>query len=79
MKTKKLLKRIKQFLKPMYSLVYRTGDGRTAMYTIDSPRHVNEFGNVTQGLRTAGFRSYCYNRKGIRSFRYDRIVSMTRN
>ena len=49
------------------------------MYTIDSPRHMNEFGNVTQGLRTAGFRSYCYNRKGIRSFRYDRIVSMTRN
>jgi len=48
------------------------------MYTIDKPRHSNEFGNVSEALRTAGFRSYCYNRKGVRSFRYDRIISLNK-
>ena len=36
------------------------------------------FGNVTEKLRTAGFKSYCHNRGGVRSFRYDRIVSLNK-
>ena len=78
MKMKKILKKIKRLLRPLYTIVYRTKDGRTELYTIDRPSHSNEFGNVTERLRTAGFRVYCHNRGGIRSFRYDRIVALNR-
>ena len=75
---KKIAKRIIAWFTPVYKMVYKTADGRTAMYTINKPRHANEFGNVTEKLRTAGFRAYCHNRNGIRSFRYDRIVSLNK-
>jgi len=75
---KKILKKIKRWFTPLYSVVYTTQKGCTAMYTIEKPRHVNEFGNVRQHLQTAGFRAFCHNRGGIRSFRYDRIVSLNR-
>ena len=75
---KKTLKKIKKLLvNPVYNLVYKTLDGRTELYTITKPKHANEFGNVAQGLRTAGFRASCRNRDGeVRSFRYDRIVAL---
>ena len=75
---KKILNKIKRLFNPLYSLVYTTKNGRTAMYTIEKPRHSNEFGNVRECLRTAGFRAYCHNRDGVRSFRYDRIVSLNK-
>ena len=75
---KKMINAIKKFFNPLYSIVYTTKDGRTEMYTIDKPKHSNEFGNVSESLRTAGFRAYCYNRQAIRSFRYDRIVSLNK-
>ena len=40
---KKIIKRIKRFFNPLYSVVYRTEDGRTEMYTIEKPRHLHEF------------------------------------
>jgi len=73
---KKLLAKIARLFNPVYQVVYTTKEGKTQMYTIDKPRHSNEFGNVRECLRTAGFRAYCYNRQGVRSFRYDRIVSL---
>ena len=76
---KKLLAKISRLFNPLYSLVYKTKNGNTAMYTIEKPRHINEFGNVRECLRTAGFRAYCHNRNGIRSFRYDRIVSLNKS
>jgi len=75
---RKLINRIKRFFNPLYSVVYTTKDGRTEMYTIDKPSHTNEFGNVSQNLRTAGFRAYCHNREGVRSFRYDRITALNK-
>lgn len=75
---KKMIRRIINLFRPLYQVVYTTKDGRTAMYTISKPSHSNEFGNVTESLRTAGFRAYCYNRNAIRSFRYDRITSLTK-
>jgi hypothetical protein len=48
------------------------------MYTIEKPQHKNEFGNVAQAIKVAGFRSFCHNKGGVRSFRYDRIVSLTK-
>jgi hypothetical protein len=75
---KKLLAKIARLFNPVYQLVYKTKDGRVEMYTIDKPRHRHEFGNVAEALRIAGFRTYCYNKEGVRSFRYDRIVSLNK-
>lgn len=76
---KKILNKIIRLFNPLYTLVYKTKGGHTAMYTINKPRHSNEFGNVRECLRTAGFKAYCHNRDGIRSFRYDRIVSLNKS
>jgi hypothetical protein len=75
---RKLLAKIKRFFNPPYSIVYTTKDGRTQMYTIDKPKHEAEFGNIAEGRRAVGFRSYCHNRGAIRSFRYDRITSINK-
>ena len=76
---KKLIKKIKKALdKREWSVVYKTKDGRTEMYSISKPEHSHEFGNQKEGLATAGFRAFCYNRGAFRSFRYDRIVSLNR-
>jgi len=75
---KKLIAKIARLLNPVYQVVYRTKAGTTAMYTITRPKHSNEFGNSKEGLVVAGFRAHCYNRDGVRSFRYDRIVSMVK-
>ncbi len=75
---RKLINRIKRFFNPLYSVVYTTKDGRTEMYTIEKPTHANEFGNQIEGRTPVGFRSYCHNRDGLRSFRYDRIVALNR-
>lgn len=76
---KKMIRKIINLFRPLYTVVYTTKDGRTEMYTIDKPLHANEFGNVRECLRTAGFKAYCHNRKGIRSFRYDRITSLVKS
>lgn len=74
---KKILKVLKGLLgNRLYSVVYKTADGRTQMYTIDKPQHCHEFGNQKEGVNIAGFRAFCHNRDGIRSFRYDRIVAL---
>lgn len=73
-----LIKKIKRLFNPLYQVVYSTADGRTELYTIERPMHKNEFGNLAECLKVAGFRSYCHNKGGIRSFRYDRIVSITK-
>ena len=72
----KLLTKILNSLKPRYQLVYRTAQGATAMYTITKPTHSDEFDNITEGKDVVGFKSWCFNRKGFRSFRYDRIISL---
>ena len=76
---KQLLSKIARLFKPVYQVVYKTKEGTTAMYTISKPKHKNEFGNMKEGLSVAGFRAHCYNRGAVRSFRYDRIVSIVRS
>jgi len=75
---KKILFKLFRKFFPLWQVVYTTADGRTAMYTITKPQHKNEFGNYKEGNAIVGFRSFCLNRGGIRSFRYDRIVSLNR-
>jgi len=74
----KLLKKIKNLFSPKYQVVYTTQDGRTERYTINKPQYEYEFGNNGEGRKVVGFRSFCHNRQGIRSFRYDRVVSLVR-
>ena len=73
----KLLSKIKNLFSPKYQ-VYTTEDGRTESYTINKPQHDYEFGNKTEGRDVVGFRAFCHNRKSIRSFRYDRVVTLAR-
>lgn len=75
---KKLLAKIARLFNPVYQVVYKTKEGTTAMYTISKPKHKNEFGNMKEGLAVAGFRAHCFNRDGVRSFRYDRIISIVK-
>ena len=75
---KKLLIKIYRWFNPLYQVVYQTKDGRTEMYTITKPMHENEFGNQQEGKDVVGFRSFCVNKDGIRSFRYDNIISLNK-
>ena len=75
---KKLVAKIAKLFNPVYSLVYTDARGLTQMYTITKPKHVNEFGNVKEGRSVVGFKAHCYNRGGVRSFRYDRIISLNK-
>lgn len=75
---KRLLQKILRLFNPLYQVVYTTADGRTEMYTIRKPKHENEFGNLKEGKSVVGFRTFCENREGIRSFRYDRITSLNK-
>ena len=75
---KKMLMKLIRKLLPVWQVVYTTSDGRTAMYTITKPSHKHEFGNYKEGKPVVGFRSFCFNRGGIRSFRYDRITALNK-
>ena len=75
---KKLLAKIYRWFNPLYQVVYTTKDGRTEMYTITKHQHENEFGNLIEGKSVVGFRSFCHNKDGIRSFRYDQIISLNK-
>tara|TARA_A200000159_G_scaffold87121_1_gene80675 strand:+ start:1310 stop:1543 length:234 start_codon:yes stop_codon:yes gene_type:complete len=75
---KNLLKSILNLFISRYQVVYTAADGNTEMYTISKPSHRNEFGNKQEGKVVVGFKSWCYNKEGVRSFRYDRIVSLNK-
>ena len=75
---KKLLYKVFPFLKPVYNLVYRRRDGEVKMYKVSKPKLRNQFDNMREGQTNVGVRAWCYNKKGIRSFRYDGIVSLTK-
>jgi hypothetical protein len=75
---KKLLQKILLWFRPVYKVLYKTADGRVELYTISAPQHRNEFGNQKEGKSVVGFRSYCFNRKNFRSFRYDRIININK-
>lgn len=61
-----------------YYLVYRCADGKTKTYLIGDIDLYKSFGNKNESRDNAGFRAYCFARKQIRSFRHDRIVSLTK-
>jgi hypothetical protein len=76
---KKIIKFLLNRVRPSYDMVYRKKDGVTKMYRIKKPSLDDEFDNKKEGETSIGVRAWCYNRKGVRSFRYDGIISLTKN
>ena len=61
-----------------YFLVYRNEDNEVKTYEIGRPDLSESFGNKREVRRNIGFKAYCYGRQDFRSFRHDRIISLTR-
>tara|TARA_R100000008_G_C3518697_1_gene132806 strand:- start:183 stop:452 length:270 start_codon:yes stop_codon:yes gene_type:complete len=61
-----------------YLVVYKTEEGKIKSYIIAKPDLYESFGNKEEKRDNVGFKAYCYGRKQVRSFRHDRIVSITK-
>lgn len=61
-----------------YYIVYKCKDGRTKTYMVGDIDLYNSFGNKNEQRDNAGFRAYCFARSQTRSFRHDRIISITK-
>ena len=61
-----------------YYLVYRCANNKIKTYLIGDIDLYKSFGNKDEGRDNAGFRAYCFARNQTRSFRHDRIVSLTK-
>lgn len=83
---KKILKDIKLALYKLFShkeesqylVIYKTQENKTKSYIIKKPDLFESFGNKVESRDNVGFRAYCYGRESVRSFRHDRIVSITK-
>lgn len=61
-----------------YLIIYRTEEDKTKSYIIKKPDLYESFGNKGESRDNVGFKAYCYGRDSVRSFRHDRIVSITK-
>ena len=61
-----------------YLIIYKTEENKTKSYIISKPDLYDSFGNKKENRDNVGFKAYCYGRESIRSFRHDRIVSITK-
>jgi len=61
-----------------YYLVYKNLNGKIKTYQIGCIDLFNSFGNKKDGRSNIGFKAYCFGRKEVRSFRHDRIISITK-
>lgn len=76
---KKEIGRLRTLLKnKQYYVVYRTEEGRVKTYLIGDIDLYNSFSNKEENRDNAGFKAYCFARDEVRSFRHDRIVSLSR-
>ena len=61
-----------------YYVVYKNKDDKIKTYLIGGINLNNSFSNKEQNRDNVGFKAYCFARKQVRSFRHDRIISLTR-
>ena len=66
------------FSSSRYYIVYKCSDGKIKTYMVGDIDLYKSFGNKHESRDNAGFRAYCFARKQVRSFRHDRIVSITK-
>lgn len=74
----KLKKAVMKNSDQRYFVVYRNADSRVKTYEIGRPDLSESFGNQGEERNNVGFKAYCFGRKEYRSFRHDRIISLTR-
>ena len=53
-------------------------DKKIKTYLIGDINLYKSFGNKEERRDNAGFKAYCFARKSVRSFRHDRILSITK-
>ena len=69
---------INKYFRDKYYIVYRNSDKKIKTYLIGDINLYNSFGNKSEKRDNIGFRAYCFGRAEVRSFRHDRIVSITK-
>jgi hypothetical protein len=61
-----------------YYIVYKNREGEIKTYLIGDIDLYSSFSNKGDGRNNAGFKAYCFARDEVRSFRHDRIISITK-
>jgi hypothetical protein len=73
-----LKSKIKKMKNQKYFIVYKNTDNAVKTYEIGRPDLTESFGNKNEERNNIGFKAFCFARNEIRSFRHDRIISLTR-
>lgn len=73
-----IISKISNIFRPQYYIVYKNKQGEVKTYKIGKIDLYKSFGNKDCSRNNIGFKAYCYGRKQVRSFRHDRIVSITK-
>ncbi len=74
----KIVNSIKKIRESKYYIVYKNRDDKIKTYLIGDINLYNSFSNKEQERDNAGFKAYCFARNQVRSFRHDRIISITK-
>jgi hypothetical protein len=74
----KIIKVLNKLKSSQYYVVYRNKDNKVKTYLIGDIDLYKSFSNRSQDRDNAGFKAYCFARKQVRSFRHDRIISLTK-
>lgn len=61
-----------------YYIVYRDEKNKIKTYQIGNINLYNSFGNKKYSRNNVGFKAFCFARGQVRSFRHDRIISITK-
>jgi len=67
-----------KLLSKKYYIVYKCSDNKIKTYLIGDIDLYKSFGNKREERDNAGFKAYCFGRNQVRSFRHDRIISLTK-
>lgn len=73
-----IINSLKRIRRNQYYVVYKNKDDKVKTYLIGDINLYNSFSNKDQDRDNAGFKAYCFARKQVRSFRHDRIISITK-
>ncbi len=77
-KVKTFSEKLRHAMSHKYYLVYKCRDNKIKTYLIGDINLYKSFGNKSEKRDNAGFKAYCFARNQARSFRHDRIISLTK-
>ena len=61
-----------------FLIIYEKEDGEVKTYEVSKLDLSNSFGNSKEARNNVGFKAYCHAREEYRSFRHDRIRTITK-